>query len=138
MFATQVSIPTDADIAQLETWRRQFVAAELELPEGYVNEGVATAVARTQDGRLLGSLTGTLVTGFSLDPLLLRPGTEHKEALAGLFALTNTLEYQAQLNGAAASLVAIPDLLPAYQHLIKKCGFKQTAEFCKIYRRSYR
>lgn len=138
MFDTSVLPPTQQDIEQLEQWRREFAAADLELPEGYVNDGVATAVARRRDGSLIGSLTAEIITAVSLDPLLLNPQAGRTEALAGLFALTRALEYQASLNGAAASFIAVPNLLPQYQALVERCGFEPTAQHCKLYRHSLR
>lgn len=138
MFSARVQLLENADLELLEKWRNEFASADLELPEGWSGEGVATATARTKDGELLGSLTATLVNGVTLDPLLLRPGASRTEALAGLFALTNSLEYQAQLNGAVASFIAVPNLLPDYQSLVLRCGFQETAQHCKLFRRSLR
>ena len=138
MFDSEITIPNDADIRQLEQWRKEFAAADLELPEGYNGDGVATAIAVGKDGQLLGSLTGSIVYAVSLDPLILNPRAGRTEALAGLFALTRSLEYQAKLNGVAASFIAVPDSLPMYQELVKKCGFTPTAELCKIYRHSFK
>src|SRR5438477_3709171 len=105
MFDAQVTIPTDADIKQLEQWRREFAAADLELPEGYSGDGIATAIAVDRKGGLLGSLTAEIITAVSLDPLIRNPAAGRTETLAGLFALTNALEYQAKMNGAVASFI---------------------------------
>lgn len=137
MFDIQVGVPKDEDFELLERWRRDFSAASLELPEGYASDGVATAVARRADSTLIGSLTASICTAVSLDPLLRNPDAGRKEVFAGLFALTRTLEYQAQLNGARSAYVAIPNLLGEYQELIQKCGFKETAQHCRIFRHSF-
>jgi hypothetical protein len=138
VFDSEITIPNDDDILQLEKWRKEFAAADLELPEGYNGDGVATAIAVGRDGKLLGSLTASIVYAVSLDPLIRNPNASHTETLAGLFALTRALEYQAKLNGVAASFIAVPDSLPEYQKLVQKCGFSPTAESCKIYRHSFK
>src|SRR5690242_3521379 len=101
MFDSEITVPNENDIKLLEQWRKQFAAADLELPEGYNGDGVATAIAVGKDGKLLGSLTASIVYAVSLDPLILNPGAGRAEALAGLFALTRSLEYQAKINGVA-------------------------------------
>jgi hypothetical protein len=137
MFDPEVTVPTDADILQLEKWRKDFVAVDLELPYGYSGDGIATAIAVDSHGKLLGSLTASLVYAVSLDPLIRNPDAGRTEVLAGLFALTRSLEYQAKLNGAAASFISIPNCLPIYQNLVQKCGFKEVA-WDKVYRHSFR
>lgn len=134
MFDTAILPPTQEDFTLLEQWRREFDAADLELPEGYAGNGVATAVARRKDGSLIGSLTAEIITAASLDPVLLNPHAGRSEKLAALFALTRAMEYQASLNGAAASFIAVPNLLPEYQALVQRCGFEETAQACKLYR----
>lgn len=138
MFDVSVEVPRDDDFAQLEKWRKEFATADLELPEGYAGNGVATAVTRRADGSLLNSLTGSIILAVSLDPYLQSPDAGRLEALAGLFAITRTIEWQAQLNGAAAAFIAVPNLLPNYQSLVKKCGYSETAQNCKLYRHSFR
>jgi hypothetical protein len=138
MFDAEITIPTKSDIELLEQWKKEFAAADLELPEGYNGDGIATAIAINKEGKLLGSLTASIVYAVSLDPLIRNPHATRVEMLAGLFALTRALEYQAKLNGAAASFIAVPDSLPQYQELVKKCGFEPTAEACKLYRHSFR
>ena len=133
MFDAVVRMPTDPEILQLEQWRKEFAAADLEFPVG---PGVATAVARRRDGSLIGSLSASIITAVSLDPLIRNPDAGRAETLAGLFALTANLEYQAQLNGAAASFIAIPNLLSDYQELVQKLGFSETAQHCRIFRRT--
>jgi hypothetical protein len=138
VFSTQITPPSDTDIIQLEKWRKEFATADLELPENYVSDGVATAVAKTKEGKLIGSLTASIILAVSLDPLIRNPDSGRTETLAGLFALTRALEYQAALNGAAASFIAVPNLLPNYQELVVKCGFEPTAQHCSLYRHSFR
>src|SRR5690348_16736202 len=99
MFDTQVMQPTNEDVKQLEEWRTRFPEADLQLPNGYDGEGSATAIAVAKDGRLLGSLTGTLILAVSLDPYIRNPEAGRLESLASLHALCNSLEYQASLNG---------------------------------------
>lgn len=138
MFDVQITIPTEADIRQLDEWRRNFAAADLELPEGWDGEGVATAVAVDKQGGLIGSLTGTLANSFILDPFIINPDVPRNKKFSALFALANALEYQARMNGAVVSFVAIPNLLPEYQELMPKLGFEETVQHCRVYRRSYR
>ena len=138
MFDSEITVPHDSDIRQLEQWRKEFAAADLELPEGYNGDGVATAIAVGKNGKLLGSLTASIVYAVSLDPHIRNPNASRTEMLAGLFALTRALEYQAKLNGVAASFIAVPESLPEYQELVKKCGFEPTAEACKLFRHSFK
>jgi len=136
MFDNQVRTPNADDIEQVEKWRRLFREADLEVPNGYSGDGVATAVSVTPDGALTGALTGTMVLAVSLDPFVKNPEAPSGDVLAALFALTNALEYQASLCGAVDAYIAIPNLLPQYQQFVeKKCGFEQTAQACRIYRR---
>jgi len=138
MFDAEVTTPNPEDLKLLEQWRREFVAADLELPEGYTGDGIATAIAVGKNGTLLGSLTASIVYAVSLDPLIRNPSAGRGEVLAGLFALTRALEYQAKLNGVVASYIAVPNSLPIYKELVKKCGFEPTAESCTLYRHSFR
>src|SRR6267142_6924399 len=137
MFDAEITTPHDDDIRQLEAWRKEYVAADLELPEGYTGDGIATAIAVSKEGKLLGSLTASIIYAVSLDPLIRNPHAGRGETLAGLFALTRALEYQAKLNGIVASFIAIPNSLPEYKELVVKCGFAPTAELCKLYRHSF-
>lgn len=138
MLNVDIDIPNREDIAQLERWRTEFAAADLELPEDYASTGVATAVARDEHGALIGSLTASIIIAASLDPLLLNPVASRTSRFASTFALERTMAYQARLNGAAAGYIAIPDLLPDYQEFVTRFGYKQTAQHCRIYRRSFR
>ena len=138
MLDVSVQIPTANDIEQLERWRQDFAAADLELPEGYANDGVATAVARNKKGDLIGSLTAEIITAVSLDPWLGNPNAGRHERLTGLFTLTRALEYQAKINGAVAAFIAVPDTLKEYQQLVQRFGFEETAQHCRLYRHSFR
>jgi len=138
MFDVRVAVPKEEDFEQIERWRREFAEGTLEVPNGYGGDGVATAVGLSKDGTLLGSLTATIITAVSLDPLIRNPEANRKQVFAALFALTGALEYQAQLNGARDAYIAVPDALPEYQELVKHCGFEETAQNCKLYRRSLR
>jgi hypothetical protein len=136
MFDSQVKTMIAEDEPILESWRKAFPEADLEMPNGYAGPGVATAVSIAKDGRLLGSLTGTMILAVSLDPYLKNPEAGRLESLASLYSLCDSMEYQASLNGAIDAYVAIPNLLPEYQKLIvEKCGFEETAQTCRIYRR---
>ena len=138
MLDVDIDIPTPEDIAQLERWRQSFAAADLELPEDYASTGVATAVARDTEGKLLGSLTTSIILAASLDPLLLRPDAPRASRFAGTWALTKTMEYQAKLNGAAAGFIAVPNLLTDYKEFVKRFGYEVTAQNCTLYRKSFR
>lgn len=137
MFDLKIETPKEDDFALLEKWRKEFVHADLELPHGYVNDGVATAVARSKDGTLLSSLTAQIITAVCLDPVLCNPDAPRKDIFVAAFALARTLEYQAQLNGARAAFIAIPQSMPEWQKVIEKCGFEETAQRCKLYRHSF-
>lgn len=137
MLNVDIDIPTTEDISLLEKWRREFATADLELPEGYVNTGIATAVARDDKGGLIGSLTASIIVAASLDPLLLNPAADRTAKFASTFALERALAYQARLNGAAAGFIAVPNLLPEYQRFVCRFGYEETAQCCKLYRRSF-
>lgn len=137
MLNVDIDIPIQQDIAQLEEWRRRFATADLELPEGYAGDGVATAVALDTEGKLIGSLTASIIIAASLDPLLLNPDADHTSKFASTFALERAMAWQAKMNGAAAGFVAIPNLLPDYQKFIERFGYVETAQHCKVYRRSF-
>lgn len=138
MLNVDITVPTPDDIKLLEQWRRDFAAADLETPEGYASDGVATAVAVDKRGALIGSLTASIIMAASLDPLLLKPGATHVERFAATYALTKAMEYQARVGGAAASFIAIPDLLPDYQQFVQRFGYTETAQHCRLYRHSFK
>lgn len=137
MYAT-VDIPTAEEIAKVDAWRKQFASADLELPEGYDGDGVCTAVAHDKQGGLIGSLTASIILAASLDPLLLNPGASRDQRFSGTFALTVAMEYQTKLNGAAAGFIAVPNLLPDYQEFVTRFGYIETAQNCKLFRKSFR
>lgn len=123
---------TEADLEQLEKWRSEFQDGLLEVPNGYEGNGLETAVAEARDGRILGSLTATSIV--SLDPYIRNPHAGKAELLQSLFALCRALEYRAKRAGLVESYIAVPNLLEDYQSVVKRCGFQETAENCKIYR----
>ena len=122
----------ESDLEQLEAWRVLFQEGKLELPHGYEGTNVETAVALRGDGSTLGALTATLIC--ALDPYIKNPNATRTELLQSLFALCRAQEYAAQRFGARESYIAVPNDLPEYQEIVKRCGFVETATNCRIYR----
>lgn len=121
------------DIPILEAWRRGFASADLTLPFGYESAGVETAVALNSKGVITGALTAVIVA--SLDTYIRNPAANAAESLLGLHALCRHLESNAIRAGARESFIAVPHALAKYQGLVQKCGFVETAQECKIFRR---
>lgn len=132
MFDTTIRPALQRDYAQLELWRKAYSKGSLELPHGYQDTNVSTVVAATQHG-ILGSLTGTLI--LSLDPLIRNPSVPGPEMLVALHAMTRHLECNALMAGARESFIAVPTEEEKYSRLVERCGFVETAQNCKIYRR---
>lgn len=121
------------DIPTLEVWRKNFAPADLTLPFGYEDRSVETAVALNSKGVITGALTAVLVT--SLDTYIRNPEAKEAESLLSLHALCRHLESNAIRAGARESFIAVPNALAKYQGLVAKCGFVETAQDCKIFRR---
>lgn len=124
---------TKEDEEILEPNRKAFVGGSLEIPNGYEGENVETVTILNGEGRIIGSLTGTII--IALDPFIKVQGTGRTESLQGLFAACRALEYRGAKHGAREAYIAVPDSLPEYQELVKRVGFQETAQNCKIYRR---
>lgn len=122
----------DSDIEQLETWRRAYWDGDLEIPKGYNNRGVETAAVEN-NGKLILSMTGT--QAVLLDPLIKNPEATGAELVAGIMLAERVLAYKGQTGGAVDSYIAIPQQLTAYHEIVKKAGYVETVQACKIFRR---
>ena len=129
MFNLEVRPFIKDDFSQLEEWREKFDKGSLELPYGYEERSVETAVAALPGGEIIGSLTGT--HGLILDPYI---GNPAHPSLNALFALTRTLEYRARRLGCRDSYIAIPNGMEDYRKLVKRFGFQTICENCEILR----
>ena len=122
----------------LEKWREIYNRGDqvLMLPNGYSRiPGVVTNIAKSGDGRILGSLTGTHLIG--LDPFIKNPNATPFELLQALFMLCRSLEVDAARGGAQEAYIAIPNDEIQYQEMMQKVGFVETAQGCKIYRHQF-
>lgn len=133
LFETSIRPALQRDYQLLETWRKAYSKGSLELPHGYTGPSVDTVVAVDGQGQLMASLTGTLV--LSLDPLIRNPLTPGPESLVALHALTRHLECNALSAGCRESFIAVPADEEKYMRIVERCGFVETAQSCKIYRR---
>lgn len=120
------------DVEQLELWRNEYWAGDLEIPFGYKRDGIETAVAE-KNGVMLEALVAK--KAVVLDPLILDPNADHYDAVAGLFLLERALTYSAQLGGAIESYIAVPDSLKDYHKIVEKAGYIKTVEKCTVFRR---
>lgn len=130
--AINVRPPESRDLHQLEAWRRQYFAGDLELPKGWFGKGVETAVAE-KDGLLLGSLTAT--RAIVLDPLISNPVANGLDMVSGILLLERALTYVAQCGGAIDSYIAVPSQLTEYHKIVENAGYVRTVEFCHVFRR---
>lgn len=125
----------DSDIEQLETWRRAYWDGDLEIPKGYNGIGVETAAVEN-NGRLILSMTGT--QAVLMDPLIKNPEASGAELMAGIILAERVLAYKGQIGGAVDAYIAVPSQLTAYHEIVKKAGYVETVENCKIFRRPLR
>lgn len=120
------------DLEQLETWRRAYWDGDLEIPKGYNGPGVETAAVEN-NGRLILSMTGT--QAILLDPLIKNPEASGAELVAGIMLAERVLAYRGQSGGAIDAYIAVPAQLTAYHEIVKKAGYTETVQHCKIFRR---
>lgn len=124
------------DEPRLRLWADDsLVAGEafLDLPHGFVNRSVETAVAESGTSELICSVTGSL--GVILDPLIKNPEASSGEVMKGLLLAARSLEFWATTLGALDSFIAIPNSMPEYQELVKKCGYEEMGDGCRIFTR---
>lgn len=120
------------DLATLDTWRRLYPDAFLELPKGVAANGVETAVAE-KNGQLLGSLTGTLA--IVCDPFIKNPDARRVDVFGAVYMLERTLAYRGQAAGAVDAYIAVPSPLKDYHEIVKRSGYIETCQNCTIFRR---
>lgn len=123
------------DVAQLDTFRRQYKDAWLEVPHGLSGTGVETAVAE-KDGKLIGSLTA--IGAVLMDPFIHDPEAVGVDVYAAVVALERALAYQAQKSGLVDAYIAVPRQSKEYIEICKKSGYEITCENCVIMRRPLR
>lgn len=124
------------DVEQLEQWRTAYPHGSLELPHGYFGPAIDSVALCAGSGELIGSLTASVVV--SLDPLIHNPDAKHGDIFASLFAAERDMERRAREHGARSVFIAVPDGETSYHGIVKKVGFEQTVQFCKVYSRHLR
>lgn len=122
----------EEDVDQLDSFRRSFGTAWLELPHGMAGNGIETAVAEKR-GKLIGSLTGLPVTVF--DPFIHNPEADPVDVFAAVVMLERTLSYNALKGGAIDGYIAVPASDKDYIEICKKAGYEITCQDCVIMRR---
>lgn len=125
----------DADVDRLETWRRAYWDGDLEIPKGYNAFGVET-VAIENNKNLILSMTGT--RAVLMDPLIKNPDASGTELMAGILLAERLLAYQGQTSGAVDAYIALPEKLLDWHEIVRKCGYTETVQHCKIFRRALR
>lgn len=126
----------DADKELLEILRRRHSQSYLELPKGFTSPSVATQIAE-KDGRLIGSLTGTLA--LVCDPFIHDDENANgPEIFAAVYLMERVLTSLAQADGAVDSYIAVPNNMPSYQSIVERAGYTETCINCRIYRRPLR
>lgn len=123
------------DVKLLDLWRRNYWAADLELPHDFNAPGVKT-IGLHEDHKLFGSLTGTIAGVF--DPFIHDPSYDAEQGaklIYGLVKADAVLAHWAQEAGAAEAFIAIPNQLEKYIRLLQHYGWSPTCQNCTIMRR---
>ena len=115
----------EKDREQLEKWRLAFTDATLELSHDYTSEQVETAVVRDGNGRIILSLTGTVLAG--LGPLIKNPDASKLDVMQGLFLAEAALTYKAVQAGAVDSYIVVPERMADYIKTLEKVGYEVVA-----------
>jgi hypothetical protein len=121
------------DTEQLDLFRESFKNdGEIQLPFGYTNAGVATAVV-ARDEKIIGAVHATkaLIVNFMKDPKASGPDI-YAAVLLGERALT----FVAEDGGCAEAYCAIPSHLQSYIDMVKRSGYTEAFPNCVILRRS--
>lgn len=135
MIAKKINIrPTkESDFEQLELWRREYPEAYLNIPFGYIHDGIETAVAE-KEGEIVAALQGK--KAVVCDPLIANPASDPLTRVNSILLLERALAYSAQLGGAVESYISVPSHLTDYQTIVEKAGYERVLKNCYIYRRS--
>jgi hypothetical protein len=122
-----------SDVEQLDLFRWKYEPADLEVPKGYMAEGVESAVVEKPSGQLVGSLTGTLAA--VLDPFIANPDADPVDIWQALILLEKALAYRFQVAGAVDIYIAVPNQLEKYHRLLERAGYLETVQNCKVFRK---
>lgn len=114
----------------LEKWRLGFTDATLELSHDYTSPQTETAVVRDRDGKIILSLTGTIVSG--LGPLIKNPEANRLEIIEALFLAEAALNYKAIGAGAVDAFVIVPNRMKDYVKVLEKLGYTIVATECVV------
>lgn len=125
-------ITTQEDADFLDSLRWMYKDADLEIPKGYMGEGVHTAIA--QRGPVIVSSL-TMTNAVILDPLINNPNCTPLELQKALIKLEAALSYAARVRGAVDAYIAIPNQLREYMKIVEKTGYQRTVENCTVFRR---
>lgn len=124
-----------SDAKQLDLFRWNYTAADLEIPKGYVGENLQTVIAE-KDQKFLLSLTGTI--GMVIDPMIKDPDASPADLMRALIKAEAVMSYLGAANGAQDVYIAIPNQLEKYMGIVEKSGYKRTVEHCTVFRRPIR
>jgi hypothetical protein len=124
----------EADIEQLDAFRRANFDADIEIPFGYAGPGVETAVAE-KHGTLVGGMTA--VSAVVLD-FMRNPEASGVDTYTAVFMLERALAYVAGKHNIPVSYVAIPSHLTDYISMVQRSGYELACENCVIMRRPLR
>lgn len=130
-------LSTQEEVKQLDLFRREYMAADLELPHDFftADGAVDTAVA-TKNNKMIASLTG--IKSIVLDPFIHDPSAEATDLLFALVKMETALTYNAQKYGAVDAYIAVPRQLKKYIHLLENYGWQETVQNCVVMRRPLR
>ena len=122
-----------SDFEQLELWRHEYLEGDLDIPFGYINDGIETAVAE-KDGTILAALQGK--KALVCDPLIMNPTANRAAAIAGIVLLERALAYNAQIGGAVEAYITIPKTLTDYHRIVERAGYERILDDCYVFRRA--
>lgn len=120
----------EEDRESLEKWRLNFTDATLELSHDYMSPQVETAVVRDKRGKIILSLTGTIVSG--LGPLIKNPEASRLDIIQALFLAEAALNYKARQAGAVDAYLIVPKSMGSYAKILENLGYSIVASDCMV------
>lgn len=119
------------DQETLESFRKTYPDADIQIPFGYAAKGVETAIAE-KEGKIVGAVTGAAAITFDF---LHDSTASGPDIFASVFLLERAIALAAQKIGIPTAYVAIPSHLTEYIDMVKRCGYKLEFENCVVLRR---
>ena len=123
------------DIEQLDLFRDQFERSgdgRTDVPFGYSSRGVDTTLVE-RDGKIIGA---TIATGAVLIDFVRNPDAKGSDVYAAVLMGERILSHMAQKSGLVAAYCAVPNHLENYLAMVKRSGYTEVFQNCKVLRRA--